>query len=224
LHEQKNRILLDLEEHLRYLNDLGAEFVISPVTRADQPVTLETIRDLEGEIRDCRACRLSRTRRQAVPGEGSPHADLVFIGEGPGHDEDVQGRPFVGRAGQLLTRIIKAMGYERPEVYITNIVKCRPPENRNPLPDEMTCCAPFLERQLAIIQPRVIVTLGNVPTQFLLETREGISALRGRFQQRGDIQVMPTFHPSYLVRNEQNRELKRKVWEDMQKVMAVLGK
>jgi DNA polymerase len=147
----------------------------------------------------------------------------MFIGEGPGHDEDIQGRPFVGRAGQLLTKIIGAMGFRREDVYITNVVKCRPPQNRNPQADEIEACSPYLRRQLDLIRPRALVSLGNVPTQHLLGTKSGITAVRGRFREYAGIPVMPTFHPSYLVRNEQNRELKRKVWEDMQLVMDLLA-
>ena len=224
--ERTTKILIhDLKEHLRYLSDLGAGFITAPPHETEPSAsTPDPLRGLLQEIRECRKCPLSQTRTQAVPGEGNPQADLVFVGEGPGQEEDAQGRPFVGRAGQLLTKIINAMGYERHEVYITNIVKCRPPQNRNPLREEMASCAPYLERQLAAIRPRVIVTLGNVPTRFLLQTSAGISGLRGRFQDMGEFKVMPTFHPSFLVRNEQNRENKRLVWEDMQKVMDLLGK
>jgi DNA polymerase len=219
------RLIHDLREHLRYLSDLGADFVTALPPDAESVETSdEPLKELIGEIRTCRKCPLSKTRTQSVPGEGDGQAALMFVGEGPGQEEDAQGRPFVGRAGQLLTKIIKAMGYERHEVYITNIVKCRPPENRNPLKEEMASCAPYLHRQLSMIRPRVIVTLGNVPTRFLLNTTAGISSLRGRFQEMGEFKVMPTFHPSYLIRNEQNRENKRKVWEDMQKVMDLLGK
>lgn len=218
-------LIHDLKEHLRYLSDLGAGFIaaLPPEVEPFAPES-EPFQELLSEIRECRKCPLSLTRTHAVPGEGSLQAELMFVGEGPGQEEDEQGRPFVGRAGQLLTKIINAMGYERHEVYITNVVKCRPPQNRNPLREEMASCAPYLERQLAAIRPRVIVTLGNVPTRFLLNTTAGISGLRGRFQEYGEFKVMPTFHPSYLVRNEQNREHKRMVWEDMQKVMDLLGK
>ena len=146
----------------------------------------------------------------------------MFVGEGPGHDEDIQGRPFVGRAGQLLTKIINAMGFKREDVYISNMVKCRPPNNRNPNNHEIEQCQDYLWEQIRLIQPRVIVTLGNVPTQYFLETRSGITSLRGKFHDKSDYRVMPTFHPSYLVRNEGNRELKRQVWEDMKQVMAYL--
>jgi DNA polymerase len=146
----------------------------------------------------------------------------MFVGEGPGHDEDVQGRPFVGRAGQLLTKIINAMGFQREDVYITNMVKCRPPNNRNPNSQEVEACQDYLFEQIGLIQPRVIVTLGNVPTQFFLGTRSGITSLRGKFFATPHYRIMPTFHPSYLIRNEGNRELRRQVWDDMKQVLAYL--
>ncbi len=223
MHEKKARLLHDLQDHIRYLDELGAGF-ISPTGRpTSTPSSGKGLRDLEAAILRCGKCPLAKTRTLAVPGEGSAHAVLMFIGEGPGHDEDLQGRPFVGRAGQLLTRIIDAMGFSREEVYITNIIKCRPPENRNPSGDEIEACAPYLRQQLELIQPKVIVSLGNVPTHHLLGVRSGITSIRGTFQEHAGIPVMPTFHPSYLVRNEQNQELKRMVWEDMKKVMALLG-
>src|SRR5262249_6836037 len=150
---------------------------------------------------DCLRCRLSEKRTQIVFGVGNPGARLMFVGEGPGADEDAQGEPFVGRAGQLLTRIIEAMQLARSEVYIANIVKCRPPENRTPLPDEVATCAPFLFRQIAAIRPRVVVCLGTPAAQTLLGTRETITKLRGAFRDVGGIRVMPTFHPAYLLRN-----------------------
>ena len=143
----------------------------------------------------------------------------MFVGEGPGADEDEQGVPFVGRAGQLLTQIIKAMGFEREDVYIANVVKCRPPGNRNPEPDEIEQCEPFLMRQIDVIKPAIVVALGKFAAQTLLRTTEPITKLRGRFHRIGDIRVMPTFHPSYLLRNP---AAKREVWEDMKVVMAVL--
>ena len=154
---------------------------------------------------------------------GNPSAELMFIGEGPGRDEDLQGRPFVGRAGQLLRKIIAAMTFREDEVYIANMVKCRPPENRVPHHEEVEACSPYLLRQIELIRPRVIVTLGKTPTDYFAPGREGMTARRGKFGEYRGIPVMPTFHPSYLVRNEGNRELKRMVWEDMQKVMALLG-
>jgi len=155
-----------------------------------------------------------------VFGTGDPAAALVFVGEAPGHDEDVQGEPFVGAAGQLLNRIIAAIGLRREQVYILNIIKCRPPQNRNPQPDEIAACWPILQEQLACLRPRIICALGTFAAQTLLQTEERISRLRGRFHRLGDIQVMPTYHPAFLLRNAQ---YKRAVWEDMQLVQRALG-
>jgi DNA polymerase len=171
---------------------------------------------LRNEMGDCTRCRLHSARQNIVFGVGNPNARLVFVGEAPGADEDVQGEPFVGKAGQLLTRIIEAIALKRSDVYITNIVKCRPPGNRDPQDDEIQTCLPFLKKQLAIIQPRIICTLGRYSTQTLLETRQGITALRGRFHELPNgIKVMPTYHPSFLLRYP---EKKRETWEDMQQV------
>jgi DNA polymerase len=178
---------------------------------------LRLIRD---DIGDCTRCKLHAGRTNLVFGVGNPEARLMFVGEGPGADEDEQGEPFVGRAGQLLTQIIKAMGFAREEVYIANVVKCRPPGNRNPEPDEIAQCGPFLQRQIDAIAPRVIVALGKFAAQTLLETEAPISRLRGRFHSVGGIDVMPTFHPSYLLRNP---AAKREVWEDMKMVMKRLS-
>jgi DNA polymerase len=178
---------------------------------------LRLIRD---DIGDCTRCKLHAGRTNLVFGVGNPEARLMFVGEGPGADEDEQGEPFVGRAGQLLTQIIKAMGFAREEVYIANVVKCRPPGNRNPEPDEIAQCGPFLQRQIDAIVPRVIVALGKFAAQTLLETEAPISRLRGRFHSVGGIDVMPTFHPSYLLRNP---AAKREVWEDMKMVMKRLS-
>jgi DNA polymerase len=170
---------------------------------------------------DCTLCPLHKGRTQIVFGVGNPDADLMFIGEAPGRDEDEQGIPFVGRAGQLLTKIIEAMGFTRDEVYIANINKCRPPSNRAPMPDEMARCAPFLLRQIDIIQPKVICLLGATAVRGLLKLKEGITKLRGRFIQWRDMLVMPTYHPAYLLRNPAG---KRDVWEDVQRVRdAVRG-
>ena len=148
----------------------------------------------------------------------------MFVGEAPGRDEDIQGRPFVGRAGQLLTKIIHAMQFKREEVYITNIVKCRPPENRNPHKEEIEMCQDYLREQLEMIKPKVIVTLGKVAADLFIQSKLRMTALRGSFYEFNNIKVMPTFHPSYIIRNEGNKELKKMVWEDMKKVMAFLGK
>ena len=179
--------------------------------------SLETIR---ADIGDCRRCKLHEHRTKIVFGEGNAQARLVFVGEGPGADEDASGRPFVGRAGQLLDKIIIAIGMKREEVYIANIVKCRPPENRDPEHDEVETCEPFLWRQLAFIHPEVIVTLGKPAFQCLLRTREPISRARGEWRDWNGIKVMPTFHPAFLLRSP---DKKREVWEDMKKVRDLLS-
>jgi len=180
--------------------------------------TLESIRE---ELGDCRRCRLHEERTNIVFGEGSGQARLVFVGEGPGANEDKEGRPFVGRAGTMLTAIIEnVLQLSREDVYIANIVKCRPPKNRNPLPDECAICMPFLLRQLVSISPEIIVTLGSVATHNLLDTKDPISRLRGRFHDFGSVRVMPTFHPAYLLRNPAE---KRKVYEDILMVRDALG-
>lgn len=168
----------------------------------------------------CEKCRLARTRTQVVYGVGNPAADLMFIGEAPGRDEDLQGKPFVGRAGQLLTDIIKAMQLTRDDVYIANVIKCRPPENRNPEPDELDECRPFILRQIEIIKPRVIVTLGKFALQSLTGKGYTISGARGQWLDWNGIRVMPTYHPAYLLRTP---SAKKDVWADMKKVMAELG-
>jgi len=168
----------------------------------------------------CTRCRLASTRTQVVFGTGNPDADLMFIGEAPGRDEDLAGEPFVGRAGQLLTDIIKAMKMTREQVYIANVIKCRPPENRNPEPDEMEACRPYIERQIEFIKPRVIVTLGRFALQSILQRPLAISSVRGQWQSLGAIKVMPTYHPAYLLRTP---SAKKDVWADMKKVMVELG-
>jgi DNA polymerase len=172
------------------------------------------------DLGECRRCVLCRFRKHIVFGAGDPHARLVFVGEGPGRDEDLQGEPFVGAAGELLTRIIQAIKLTREQVYIGNIVKCRPPNNRNPHPEEIDACRPFLERQLAAIQPEFIVALGKVAAQSLLGTQQPISRLRGRFHDYHGIRLLPTYHPAYLLRNP---EKKRDVWEDMKLLMGEYG-
>ncbi len=195
----------------------GSPLDTVPVPQApDASAALRLIRE---EIGDCTRCRLCEKRTNVVFGVGDPNASLMFIGEGPGVDEDRQGEPFVGRAGQLLTRIIESMGYAREQVYIANIVKCRPPENRTPLPDEIATCSPFLFQQIKSIRPRVIVCLGTPAAQTLLGTRETITRLRGSFHEAGGFKVMPTFHPAYLLRNP---GAKKEVWEDMKKVLTYL--
>lgn len=171
------------------------------------------------ELGECRRCSLADLRHSIVFGEGNPQADLVFVGEAPGADEDAQGRPFVGAAGQLLTKIIAAMGLAREDVYICNILKCRPPGNRDPLPGEIAACEPFLIRQLAAIGPKVICALGGFAAHTLLKSEAPITVLRGRFHRYQGIPLMPTFHPAYLLRNE---GAKKQVWEDVRKIMKLL--
>lgn len=189
---------------------------VKPPDAADAATGLSLIRD---DLGDCRRCRLHEKRTNIVFGVGDPNARLMFIGEGPGADEDRRGEPFVGRAGQLLTRIIEAMGLRRDQVYIANVVKCRPPENRTPLPDEVITCSPFLFQQVATIRPRVVVCLGTPAAQTVLATRETITRMRGKFREVDGISIMPTFHPAYLLRNP---AAKRAVWDDMKKVIALL--
>lgn len=181
-----------------------------------------TLAEVVQAVAACRACGLCATRTTTVPGEGSASTELVFVGEGPGADEDAQGRPFVGRAGELLTAMIQAMGYPREQVYICNVVKCRPPGNRVPAPDEVAACLPYLERQLLAISPKVICTLGNTPLRALMgDDKLGITRLRGqRLDWRG-IPLIPTFHPAYLLRNP---PAKKPCWEDLKAVLAVLGR
>jgi len=180
----------------------------------------DTLLKIRTDLGDCTRCKLHRGRTKLVFGDGNPEAELVFVGEGPGRDEDAQGLPFVGRAGKLLTQMIEAMGLQRQDVYICNVVKCRPPENRAPEKDEVETCSPFLLRQLDAISPRVIVCLGGVAAQTLLETNRGISHFRGEWLDFRGTKLMATYHPAYLLRNP---GAKGEVWKDLQKVMAVLG-
>ena len=180
----------------------------------------DTLPRIREDIGDCTRCKLHKGRTKIVFGTGNPNADLMFVGEGPGRDEDLSGEPFVGRAGKLLTDMIKAMGLQREQVYIANVVKCRPPENRLPEKDEITTCSPFLMRQIDAIKPKVICTLGSCSAQTLLQTAQGISKLRGEWFDFRGTKLMPTYHPAYLLRNP---AAKPEVWKDLQKVMAVLG-
>jgi DNA polymerase len=186
------------------------------------------LEEIAVRVSQCTNCALSKTRNKTVPGEGNPDADIVFIGEGPGGDEDKQGRPFVGRAGKLLDKIIQAMGLDRSDVFIGNIIKCRPPNNRDPKMEEISQCHPFLQQQLEIIDPKIIVALGSPAAKTLLDTTEGIGKLRGRFHEyvpgfgKKPIKLMPTYHPAYLLRNY-TKDSRGKVWEDMKKVMQELN-
>ena len=192
--------------------------VVSGLNRIEAAETLDHIKtDIGAACTRCKLCTLGRS--QIVFGVGHPKARLMFVGEAPGEDEDKKGEPFVGRAGQLLTKIIEAIGMTRDQVYIANVIKCRPPGNRNPEPDEVAACEPFLFRQIDVIQPKVIVPLGKFAAQCLLKTVDPITKLRGRqFEYRGSI-LIPTFHPAYLLRNP---SAKKEVWEDMKKVRAIL--
>lgn len=184
---------------------LDGEYLLTPA---------ELLRRQEAALQDCRRCKLCEGRTHVVFGSGSATAELVVIGEGPGADEDAQGLPFVGRAGQLLTKMLSAVQLSRDEVFITNAVLCRPPGNRNPEPDELAACAPFLADKLAVIQPKVVLALGSVATQALLRTKEAIGKLRGRAHPFGDAVLIPTFHPAFLLRNP-GQEYKRMAWEDL---------
>jgi DNA polymerase len=218
--------------HLEFFGELGVDgFRREPEWRArsepSEPAHLFTsqadaLSALRVEIGpDCTRCKLHTLgRRQVVFGVGNPNADLMFVGEAPGADEDVQGEPFVGRAGQLLTKIIEAIGMARSDVYIANVIKCRPPQNRNPEPDEVDRCEPFLFRQIETIKPKVIVALGKFAAQSLLKTTEPITRLRGREYKYRDAILMPTYHPAFLLRNPSS---KREVWEDMKRVRAILA-
>jgi uracil-DNA glycosylase family 4 len=223
----------DFRAHLEFFEELGIEGVrLEPEWRgrnsselpeplnvyASPADALAAIRDDLGP--DCTRCKLHTLgRTQVVFGVGNPDADLMFVGEGPGADEDIQGEPFVGRAGQLLTKIIEAIGLKREEVYIANVIKCRPPGNRNPEPDEVEQCEPFLFRQIDTVKPKVIVALGKFAAQCLLRTNDPITRIRGREFKYRDAILIPTYHPAYLLRTP---SAKREVWEDMKRVRAIL--
>ena len=177
--------------------------------------------EIRRELGDCKRCKLCTGRKNIVFGVGSPRAELVFVGEGPGEQEDLQGVPFVGPAGELLTKMIQAMGFSRDQVYICNVVKCRPPGNRNPEPDEIAACEPFLRSQLLALQPKVIVALGKFAAQTLLRDSTPITRLRGQWREYQGVKLMPTFHPAYLLRSPNE---KKKAWEDLQQVMKIFGK
>ena len=219
-----NRTLAEIHASLRFLADSGRRgFDCSPESLAkienwgrDPQYFAESLEDIRSDLGECQRCRLARERNKIVFGDGNPGAKLVFVGEGPGFKEDQQGKPFVGAAGELLTRIIQAINLTRNRVYICNVIKCRPPENRNPRPDEIDTCLPFLERQIEAIRPDYICALGTFAAQTLLNTTVPISRLRGRFHNYKGIKVLPTYHPAYLLRNP---EKKRDVWEDMKMLM-----
>jgi DNA polymerase len=201
----------DKDEH--FVSGIDGELF----SQTDPAYQTHTLEELRAALTDCRRCKLCAGRTQVVFGVGNPNADLMFIGEGPGRDEDLQGEPFVGRAGQLLTDIItKGMGLKRSDVYIANVVKCRPPENRNPEPDEVAACEPFLRKQIEFVRPEIIVAMGKFAVQALLQTKVPITKLRGHWHRYQGIKLMPTFHPAYLLRNPGDKKL---VWEDIKKVI-----
>lgn len=231
----------DAVHYLSYLNSRGIRYVSKNNDKPEQTVKKEEMRpdmgltnvvfrttntfnsldEIKANIGDCKKCRLHELRKTIVFGEGDPNAKLMFIGEGPGQDEDLTGRPFVGRAGQLLTRIIEAMNLKREQVYIANIVKCRPPNNRTPGDDEVASCSPYLMEQISVIKPKIIVALGSPATCMLFNKKVKISEVRGKFYDwMNGIKLMPTFHPAYLLRNPVDKRL---VWDDMKKVMELLS-
>jgi uracil-DNA glycosylase family 4 len=193
----------------------------APSSSSDKGCGSEALLAIRRGLGECTRCKLAAGRTHVVFGVGNPRAELLFVGEGPGADEDQQGEPFVGKAGQLLTKMIEAMGFRREDVYIANVVKCRPPGNRNPEPDEIAACEPFLRAQIAAISPKVIVALGKFAAQTLLRDPTPISKLRGRWSSYGGVKLMPTFHPAYLLRSP---EEKKRAWEDLQLVMKELGR
>ncbi len=221
-----NQITSGLRAHLETWQAFGIHTLKTEETNFPSPSGSQNsesapdINELESSVSRCQKCsELAKTRTQTVFGTGRTDADLVFVGEAPGFDEDKQGKPFVGRAGQLLTRMILAMGFKREDVYICNVLKCRPSQNRNPLPEEVKNCHSYLISQLDIIKPRVIVALGKFAAQTLLASDTPISRLRGNFYEYRNIPLMPTFHPAYLLRNERDKKL---AWEDLKQVMSLL--
>jgi len=220
----KDRMMKQLAARGDLLKQFGAGYGFRREIKEEEEKDQEPgvlLEKLRKRIGNCKRCELCETRQNIVFGVGDPRARIFFIGEGPGEDEDIQGEPFVGRAGQLLTKIITdGMGIKRSDVYIANIVKCRPPENRNPRPAEAVECLPFLKAQIAAVNPEVIICLGKIAVLYLLQRAEPIGQIRGRWTSYNDIPVMPTFHPSYLLRNP---AAKAEVWVDIQEVMKRLG-
>jgi DNA polymerase len=205
-------IVTDVRAYLEAQQELGLEYAEVQWPEAPAPARPLSLAEVREELGECTRCKLHRHRTQIVFGVGNPKAGLVFVGEAPGADEDAQGEPFVGRAGQLLTKIIQAMGMQREDVYICNIIKCRPPNNRTPETEEILACQPFLVKQLQAIHPKFICALGGPAAQTLLRTKEPISRLRGRFYDFHGIPLLPTYHPAFLLRNPHE---KKTVWEDM---------
>ena len=214
----------NFREELAFFRDLGVTdvFLTPRASAAPAPVagSFSDLPALQKFLAGCPRCKLSKGRTNIVFGQGNPKAELMFVGEAPGRDEDEQGLAFVGRAGQLLTKILEAIGRTREDVYIANVIKCRPPNNRNPEPDEVASCRPFLDEQIRLISPKVIVTLGTFAAQAILETDEPIGRMRGQWRTARGVRVMPTFHPAFLLRSP---ERKKDVWEDMKRVRDFLA-
>ncbi len=239
----KNVAVASLEHYLHELQESGVDGLVPEAVNSPEPVRTgarpspsgpisepagagqhEPLEKIRRHLGDCQRCGLSASRKTIVFGVGNPRARLLFVGEGPGADEDSQGEPFVGAAGKILNRIISAMGLARGEVYICNVVKCRPPGNRDPEPDEIAACSPFLLRQIRSVAPEVIVTLGKPASHTLLGTKEAITKLRGKFRDFNGIPLMPTYHPSYLLRRQKegSTEAFWEVWDDMVQVLQIL--
>ncbi len=214
--DERSRLARSLQQHVESLRAYG---VMSVPNAASHQSKAERLAALARQVERCQRCSLYRTRTHAVVSDGSPHAKLVFVGEAPGRDEDLQGKPFVGAAGQLLTKMITAMGFKREDVYICNVLKDRPPGNRTPLPEEVEACWPFLQEQLAIVQPKVICTLGAVATKAFLGPYVSITKIRGEIRDYQGIPLVPTFHPAYLLRNP---PAKKFAWQDLKKVKRLL--
>lgn len=218
--DHPSQLIADLRRHLEGLRDMGVRELYLEKPLRTPKSRQDLLEELKQEVSVCRKCSLCKGRTQTVFGQGNPRARLVFVGEAPGAEEDRQGLAFVGRAGQLLTRIIEAMGLRREDVYICNVIKCRPPGNREPELSEIVACEPYLLRQLELIRPEVMVALGRIAIQTLLRDKTPITRIRGKWHDYHGIPLMPTFHPAYLLRNPNE---KGKVWEDMQEVMKKLG-
>ncbi len=212
--------LQELKEHFEHLKDIGITHWPRNKTAEKKSTAAEALQKIRDDIGDCTRCKLCTGRTHIVFGVGNPQTPLMFVGEGPGREEDLQGEPFVGRSGQLLTKMIEAMGWKRTDIYIANIVKCRPPDNRYPEPDEVATCQPFLLQQIEAIRPKIIVALGNLAVQTLLNTKKGIMSLHGSFHDFHGTTLMPTFHPAFLLRNP---PMKKEAWEDLKKVMKFLS-
>lgn len=212
----------NLVEILRFYKEIGVDFL-----EMDKRDSAFGLNEIHNQIMQCKKCQLYKTKNNYVPGEGSPSPEIFFIGEGPGETEDRFGRPFIGKAGQLLDKIINKMGYSRKTVFIGNIIKCRPPNNRNPLKDEIEACLPYLKKQIQILKPKVLVCLGKIALNNLVDEDYSITKVRGQIFSYNDIPLIPTFHPAYILHQRSKEEISKakwNVWEDMQKVQDIVKK